>query len=765
MASDSADSTFRDLDWLADLHKSQCFTTSEVSCPAKSSDFGADGYTASLTDWHELLQLTAPDETCGLVFLRGQFPNTADAILARAQRRDDSGSKGTLGTRLQPAELNTDLELGERRVQGWINLKWPYSQYELKKKTDIWDGSGGTLEQISFIRSGTIFQILRLQWGHGTSLSDYDSADAQKHTITLRAGGIVQFGCPCSNGGPPNRDTFTSTSDHHGDHKLSCLSGRYQKRLEMRLFINGVSQNLAPSATHLDVEEVDGHEIDLTSHHKIELLDNEPVFIVSTYALKHVDDEEESCISGYFSEIEDHLGISNTSVNMTDRLWTACCSTNYEAYEAVEICVIGRTIEQIISVAAIPFSDKSSQHRETQSRQVLEIALVDNVISSQHVDVQSAFFQIRVLVKVYNHIATRHFEPDLLERFQTLDAIRTAYLGKLRNFTRASLAWLINTEIKPSKLLLALGSQEPPKDTETHPSERLAQCERDRVSVTHDQSYNQACYATLAVWYVIKHCPQAIDDDFKSTVLLPKLLRAFDVVQKRASRDKEPTPKNDVLQWFHLSCFYLICSENFQANSEGEVADGFNASGLDSHEVLKTQQKFEKYVSRLKTSQIEAYSIEHEELHRVILLGEELGLDAIPTQFTSSLAASRALQTRRWLAERKRTTKFNPGPASWKTSRITSNGPWELLSTNHQSFLRITDDANIIAARNRLFEFMMSDFTFMASWDYADSNMVGSWWNQEPGSVITATLIDLRMEGKSCSLFEMWRRGCPFSCI
>lgn len=314
-----------------------------------------------------------------------------DAILARAQRRDDSGSKGTLGTRLQPAEHNTDLELGERRVQGWINLKWPYSQYELKKKTDIWDGSGGTLEQISFVRSGTVFQILRLQWGHGSSLSDYDSADAQKHTVTLRAGGIIQFGCPCSNGGPPNEDNFTSTSDHHGDNKLTCLSARYQKRFEMRLFINGVSQDLAPLATHLDVEEVNGSEIDLSSFHNIELSDNEPVFIVSTYALKHEDDEDEAVIAGHFSGIEDHLGISNDSLNMTDRLWTALCSTNYEAYEAVEVCVIGRCVEQIISVASIPFYVKSAGQQDAEhQREVLETALIHNIINSQHVDVQTA---------------------------------------------------------------------------------------------------------------------------------------------------------------------------------------------------------------------------------------------------------------------------------------------------------------------------------------------------------------------------------------
>src|ERR1700709_2358818 len=112
----------------------QCFTTCEISNPAKSSDFGADGFTASLTDWHELLQLTCPDDTCGIVFVRGRFPNSPGAILARAQRRDDIGGKGTFGTRLQPAELDTDLELGDRLAQGWINFPWPSTQYELKRK-------------------------------------------------------------------------------------------------------------------------------------------------------------------------------------------------------------------------------------------------------------------------------------------------------------------------------------------------------------------------------------------------------------------------------------------------------------------------------------------------------------------------------------------------------------------------------------------------------------------------------------------------------
>jgi hypothetical protein len=276
-----------------------------------------------------------------------------------------------------------------------------------------------------------------------------------------------------------------------------------------------------------------------------------------------------------------------------------------------------------------------------------------------------------------------------------------------------------------------------------------------------DQSYNQACYATLAVWYVMKHCPQAMSDDYRSTTLLPKLRRAYDSVQKRASRDKEPTPKNDVLQWLHLSCLFLICNERFGTNENGEVVDGFTPSGLDRQEVIRTQQKFEKYVSRLKTSQMETYSVEHEELDRVLLLGEELGLDAVPTPFTFSLASSRANHTRKRIAERKRTTRFNPGPKVWKSSRIMSNSPWELLCTNHQGFLRITDDSNVKAARDRLFEFIMADYSFMASWDRADSNMIGKWWDLEPVSVICATLLDLKIEGKSSflALPGYFRRG------
>jgi hypothetical protein len=60
--------------------------------PTKSLDFGRDGVTGSVSAWHELLQMTAPDDGCGVIFLRGDFPDSPDSVLARAQRRNERGS-------------------------------------------------------------------------------------------------------------------------------------------------------------------------------------------------------------------------------------------------------------------------------------------------------------------------------------------------------------------------------------------------------------------------------------------------------------------------------------------------------------------------------------------------------------------------------------------------------------------------------------------------------------------------------------------------
>jgi hypothetical protein len=348
-------------------------------------------------------------------------------------------------------------------------------------------------------------------------------------------------------------------------------------------------------------------------------------------------------------------------------------------------------------------------------------------------------------VKTHEFIRTRYFEPDLLDKICSLDEMRVTYLVKLQRHIRAVLIWLIETDLRPRQLLLPLKIERGPEVAEYHVSSaRIQHCREQRESVNVDRSYNQACFASLAVWYVMRYCPQAITEDLKSEILLPQLKKAYTSVEKRRTRGQEdPTPKNDVLQWFHLCCLLLILREPV-----GQDPDGYAAAGLDRDAMIKSQLKFQKYVTRLKTKQTEPYSSEDEEMDRLVLLGEELGLQTLETPYTASLAEARAKQTRARIEERERTTRFNPGPKAWKSSRITSTGPWELSLLNHHSSLRITKGDNVRPCRDRCFGFVLSDYTFMTSWDRADYNMIGTWWDLEPLSVFSATILDLKSEGK-----------------
>jgi len=377
--------------WLTSNFTGQCFTTCELSRPAKSLDFGNEGFTASLTDWHELLQLTRPDSTCGVVFLRGRFPDNAASILSRAQRRDDGGSKGTFGTRLLPPHPDfPDVELGERKVQGWVNFRWPFTQYELVRKhpeTGAILGTG-TSESISFVSRGTVFQITRLKWGQGSSISDYDAYAARESgaTARFRVGGSVRFGCPCSSTDPKtlHRDTFTVSQTGRG---TSCASAKYRTRLEMGVSVNG--QKLAPSPT--PTPSVDGKWADLSSEHRINLAVGEPTYIVSRYALRNDEEDTERDVdSSLPTDLLDYLGVSRESANMSDRLWTALCATNYEAVEAVEFCIVGRCVEQILGVTSVPVLPVSRSSSKKPG--MPEIALIGNIMTYQYVDVQSMLY-------------------------------------------------------------------------------------------------------------------------------------------------------------------------------------------------------------------------------------------------------------------------------------------------------------------------------------------------------------------------------------
>jgi hypothetical protein len=344
------------------------------------------------------LQLTAPDELCGIVYVRGRFPNTPASILARAQKKVYQCSKDTFGTRLERAKDEADLELGECRAQGWVNFRWPYIQYHLKRQGDTWDSRRGTFEEISFVKDGTVFQIIRMKIGHTSSSTDDDMVDVSgKQTIKIEVGGEIRFGCPCSNHRTLEEDTFVLKTFDERKNTYSCISSKYQKRVDMQLWINSTAQSFEiPESVVQDAEAVDASYI-----HEQQVQVGEIIYIVASYSIRNYDDKTTALPGLISDEIQDYIGFDPKSLNMTDRLWTALCSPNYEAIEAVEFCAIGRCVERIMSVSSVPIHDPHGDGssntgfgagvaKELMVEEMPEIALLPNIITPQCVDVQSS---------------------------------------------------------------------------------------------------------------------------------------------------------------------------------------------------------------------------------------------------------------------------------------------------------------------------------------------------------------------------------------
>lgn len=382
---------------MINIIQAQCYTTCDWANPAKSTDFGSDGFTASITDWHELLQLTAPDKVCGIVFVRGDFPNTPDAILARAQTREDSGSKGTFDIHFlsdpPPDDTSSAIShstedeelggytLGEKRAQGLANFRWPYMQYELQRKCGGVVRKGG-YEGISFVKDGTMFQIIRLT----AEQTPRREAPWPVQPIKFRLGGKVQFGCPCSNG--IDQSTTREFAFNNEGYRLVYKSKHYNHRLEIQAFVDGEQRRITSNE--------DTGMIEVT-------LSQTPTIIITTYTLRdlsiiHTESDPYPMVPMVDPvKVENYLGVSNTSLEMTDKLWLASLTKQFDAVETLEICAVARYVEQILGVSSVPIgannataSFNASDHsKHSDFENMSGIALVRNIMTSQYVELES----------------------------------------------------------------------------------------------------------------------------------------------------------------------------------------------------------------------------------------------------------------------------------------------------------------------------------------------------------------------------------------
>jgi hypothetical protein len=294
----------------------------------------------------------------------------------------------------------SEFELGERRAQGLANFRWPYMQYELKRKSPspgFEETQTGTYELISFIKDDTFFQIIRIKPGKLSRESLPGISASRPHTaiapnpglvpgssgISIRLGGTVRMGCPCSNASPSEigegGELVVEVSNKNL--QLNFSSPRYLKRLEMQLFKNGQPLEMSPSERAsnstrspddtrlLTPKIITGpkirKDVNASVLKEISLANEEATILISSYAIRNSTCPPVLLDMSSLIGIDHYLGIASQSLEMTDRLWTACLTTNYDAIEAVEICAIAKCTEQILGVSSLPILGPNRAETET----------------------------------------------------------------------------------------------------------------------------------------------------------------------------------------------------------------------------------------------------------------------------------------------------------------------------------------------------------------------------------------------------------------
>jgi hypothetical protein len=168
-------------------------------------------------------------------------------------------------------------------------------------------------------------------------------------------------------------------------------SNEYKHRLEIQVFVDG-KQKVITADERLSAGILE-----------VRLSNDEPTIVVSTYTLRDLSypfpasDTYPMIPMVHSRKIEDYLGVSNTSREMTDKLWLASLTTQFDAIETVELCAIARYVELVLGVSSMPIPSSNSAASSGLTDHTAPVdfdnasgmALISNIMTSQYVDLES----------------------------------------------------------------------------------------------------------------------------------------------------------------------------------------------------------------------------------------------------------------------------------------------------------------------------------------------------------------------------------------
>ncbi|KAK4445501.1 hypothetical protein QBC34DRAFT_472436 [Podospora aff. communis PSN243] len=807
----SSEEDMDDFSWLDGIDEDNCYMPIDCQRPSKSYDFGQGGYTGSITSWHELLQLTGADNKHGVVFVRGDFPDNTNFILARAQRRNLRGTFG-LGVDINraagsdPRQLQTVLE--QTPAHGMVNMRWPCTRFHYVQNDELgYPIQVASFTGCSFIKDGTLHQIIHIcpqDSGSpgGTSSPLGASSDGPRAKplplvrLKIHVGGLFRFGAARSlladDGSHwPLRDTYVQEGvcGTGPCYALGCRSLRLEKRLEMRLWINGSAVDMSKTDRSCDQgnrlarppDVMFGHEDEIAALRAEVLWDlfaSHPVNIVASFRLASADEALRLDMTPPITSrvAQKYVGHASDSLSAPYRLWSYVMHEP-PGTEALELNAIGRCAEAILGLSTVPVLRPGLPPA---------IALIKNIMSGQVVDFQNAFWQIRFLhtqgkgssdSSISDEVHTRNVR--MLAEYRntvstTLEGVYSWVIGAVPLLSRSTSADL-SAGMLPSDILRT-NLQRDVSSIARQPSRQRSSSHQRRISLepgsgNFESNYSsrgqelptekfkqkirmqsQKWYCAMILWYTLEQLPR----QYVKTDMIEQLWTVVEDLASFRYENKDNLTDTAilddaygcVLRWYHSYAVWKICKK-----LQGDDAERFGKLHIDvkeakhkelsDHWQSKAEKAFRLFGQGRLLNQTLGYQVAY-----LTMVGTELGVDQGP-RIPFGVGLSCLEHVTKLIAKRPGTATLYPGASRisrWDSQKLRpsaqQSAPWELSCFGHHVPLCFDVPESQEEITQNCWQFLLSDGLFLGSIDACKIDLVCQWWDLTASSVICAKLLE-----------------------
>ncbi|KAF7502814.1 hypothetical protein GJ744_005027 [Endocarpon pusillum] len=388
------------------------------------------------------------------------------------------------------------------------------------------------------------------------------------------------------------------------------------------------------------------------------------------------------------------------------------------------------------------------------SDEVQAITLIRNIMFDLSVNLESTFWQLRLLIKADNLLSQRYKENVSTEnvvrdeeqedgadersiatykkyrsRLQTVIKGVLVWMAKIPRGTRSSMGHsrYLDKEDPYSRIRPISHHYKQPFNSQPWLRPIVPYNSPNRPP--WDSHWQAACFVSITIWYVLNNCPE-ITEEVLPISSLWKNVPEISVGELQP----EAEPKTALLQWYHATC----------VNSFSKMVGRKSSSGHDgmSAYIKNLEQMCLRLTRPAKKPTIDPYTIKDEQLDRLLLICNEVIQE--PTFANTRFDCMTNVRAK--VERRTPTTIINPGFTGRK-SNFSKEPPWELSCLNHHTAFRIALEfpdftvTEVNDFKQACYDFRSTEFTFHPTWDRSEKQMSKQWWDVDASAILCATLL------------------------